>query len=106
VHLLRSLPGSEGDYTHIDAGVWMMRRDSFDRVHGLDERLSAWGHAQTHFQHKLFQSRVEFYRIPEPLFYHPMHAGDRDIELAHRQLAEQGLILQEMWARYQGAQPY
>lgn len=104
--VLRGLPGSEGAYTTIDAGVWMARKSSYERVGGLDEELTAWGHAQTHFQYKLHRSGVEFVRIPQPLFYHPMHAAERDIELTHRQLRDRGVNLREMWARYEGAQPY
>lgn len=103
---LRHLPGVEADYTRIDAGVWMARRDSFERVGGLDERLTAWGHAQTHFQHKLALAGVEFVRIPEPLFYHPLHAAPRDLALAHQQLRDVGGDLHEMWARHDGARVY
>lgn len=98
--------GQTFDYTLIDAGVWATRRASFDGVDGLDESLTAWGHAQTHFQHKLYASGVEFVRIPETLFYHPQHAAPRDIDLAHRQLKEKGADINDMWARYQGQQPY
>lgn len=104
--VLRVLPGKEEDYTHIDAGVWMTSKAMFDRVGGLDERLSAWGHAQTHFQHKLYEAGARFVRIPEVLFYHPQHAASRDINLAHRQLAEQGINLRQMWERYEGTKPY
>ena len=97
--MLRSLPGTEADYTAIDAGVWMARKATFDAVGGLDEGLTAWGHAQTHFQHKLYQAGVEFVRVPEPLFYHPQHGAPRDLALAHQQLAERGVNLREMWAR-------
>lgn len=102
-HIFR---GQEFDHTAIDAGVWMARRDAFWQVGGLDERLSAWGHAQTHFQWKLYKSGVEFVRIPEVLFYHPFHGGQRDIEAAHVQLRENGIDLKELWARYEGVQPY
>lgn len=104
--VLRLLPGAEADYTRIDAGVWLLRRSAFDRVEGLDEALSAWGHAQTHFQHKLYTSGTEFVRVPEVLFYHPLHAAPRDLALAHQQLAERGIDLKEMWARHDGVQPY
>lgn len=103
---LRNLPGVEFDYTCIDAGVWMIRRSCFDDVDGLDETLTAWGHAQTHFQWKLHKAGVGFVRIPETLFYHPHHAAPRDIELAHQQLRDRGIDLYELWARYDGNQPY
>jgi hypothetical protein len=98
--------GVEYDYTCIDAGVWLARKDAFDRVGGLDESLTAWGHAQTHFQHKLFQAGTEFVRVPEVLFYHPAHGGAKDLEVAHAQLAQQGVTIGEMWARYDGPKPY
>ena len=98
--------GVEFDYTCIDAGVWLARKDAFDRVGGLDEGLTAWGHAQTHFQHKLFKAGTEFVRVPEVLFYHPGHGGEKDIDVAHAQLAQQGVTLREMWARYDGPKPY
>lgn len=104
--ILRDLSGKEEDYTIVDTGVWMSRRDSFNDVDGLNERLSAWGHAQTHFQWKLFQSGVEFVRIPEPLFFHPRHSAEREIEVAHEQLREQGIDLKKMWSRYHGVSPY
>lgn len=103
---LRSLPGVEENYMDIDAGVWALRRDAFDRVGGLDEGLSAWGHSQTHFQHKLFLAGTEFVRIRKPLFFHPFHSAHRDIELAHRQLRERGVDVKEMWRRYEGVSPY
>jgi glycosyltransferase involved in cell wall biosynthesis len=104
--VLRAMPGAEADYTHIDAGVWMTRLESFDVVGGLNEKLTAWGHAQTHFQWKLSLAGVDFVRIPEVLFYHPLHAAERDIGVAHQQIAERGVDLRKMWARYEGAQPY
>lgn len=103
---LRVFPGAEESYTCIDAGVWMLRRRAFNQVCGLDESLNAWGHAQTHFQYRLHQNGVAFVRIPESLFYHPLHSAPRDIELAHRQLQERGIDIHELWARYEGAQPY
>lgn len=103
--LLR-FPGVENIYTSIDAGVWAAPRAAFNRVGGLDESLSAWGHAQTHFQYKLYRSGTEFVRIPEALFFHPLHAAERDIVVAHQQLIEQGMSIQELWARYEGAKPY
>ena len=106
VGVLRGLPGAEADYTKIDSGVWMARRDAFERVGGLDENLTAWGHAQTHFQHKLYSTGTEFVRIPEPLFYHPQHAAPRDLAVAHQQLGDLGIDVREMWARHEGAQPY
>jgi GT2 family glycosyltransferase len=93
-------------YTVIDSGVWMARRAAFWHVGGLDEALAAWGHAQTHFQWKLHTSGVEFVRIPEILFYHPLHAAERDIALAHEQLRGIGIDIHKMWERYEGAKPY
>jgi len=98
--------GTESDYTCIDAGVWMARRSAFDRVGALDEELTAWGHAQTHFQHKLHATGTECVRIPEALFYHPQHTAVRDLDLAHQQLRSKGIDLKQMWARYHGAQVY
>lgn len=103
---LRLLPGAEVDYTSIDSGVWMTTRQAFDHVNGLDQSLSAWGHVQTHFQHKLFKAGVEFVRIPEVLFYHPRHAAPRDLLIAHQQLLAHGVDLKEMWSRYEGVSPY
>jgi hypothetical protein len=104
--VLWSMPGVEYDYGIIDTGVWLTSREVFDSVGGLDERLTAWGHAQTHFQHKLFKAGVNFVRIPEVMFYHPAHGGEKDINLAHSQLRELGGDLKGMWARYHGASPY
>lgn len=99
---LRRLPGTEVSYTTVDAGVWMLPKSAFDLVGGLNNRLTAWGHAQTHFQHKLFKAGIEFTRIPEPLYFHPIHSADRDINEAHAQLAGEGISLREMWARHPG----
>lgn len=98
--------GATFDYTVIDAGVWMARKDAYLRVGGLDESLTAWGHAQTDFQHRMFQAGVEFVRIPETLFWHPFHGGPRDIDVAHAQLAAKGVNLKEVWSRYHGVSPY
>lgn len=96
--------GREYGHTIIDAGVWYTSRRVFDLVDGLDERLTVYGHAQTHFQHKLFCAGVEFVRLPEVLFYHPRHAYDvsKDLTLAHQQLQAIGVALPDMWARYDG----
>jgi len=98
--------GFEIDYTIVDSGVWLARKDAFDRVGGLDEALTAWGHAQTDFQYRMHKSGVEFVRIDDTLFYHPLHAGHRDLDLAHQQLAAKGADLREMWARHEGARVY
>lgn len=94
------------DYTLIDAGVWLARKDAHERVGGLDERLTAWGHAQTDFQHRLFESGAKFVRIPETLFYHPAHGGEKNIDVSHEQLASIGGDLKQMWSRYHGVSPY
>ena len=97
--------GREYDHVTIDSGVWMTRKSIFDKVGGLDERLTAWGHAQTHFQHKLFLAGVEFVRIPYVLFYHPTHGYEtpRDHATAKQQLKDAtGLTVPEMWQRYTG----
>jgi len=104
--MLRTLPGVEEKYMEIDAGVWMLQREVFHSVQGLDETLVAWGHAQTHFQHKLYNAGVAFAVVPEVLYYHPAHGGAKDIELAHQQLRNLGLDIRQLWARYGGAQPY
>lgn len=106
VKMLQTLPGAIVDYTHIDAGVWMLDRASFDKVGGLDETLSAWGHAQTHFQYKLHRAGVRFVRIPEVMFYHPQHVAPRDMALAHQQLRDLDIDIHDLWARYEGAKPY
>lgn len=105
-HVLRNLSGSEIQYTNIDAGVWMARRQDFDAVGGLDEDLTAWGHAQTLFQYQMYVAGVEFVKIPRVLFYHPIHAGDRDLALAHRQLQDMGIDVRKLWERYDGVNPY
>jgi hypothetical protein len=98
------------DYTVVDSGVWMARREMFDRVGGFDETLSAWGHAQTLFQYAVYQSGTEFVRVPEVLHWHVWHGGLRDIDVAHRQLLEHKGIdyegLKKMWSRYHGRSPY
>jgi hypothetical protein len=103
---LRILGGTPYDYTPIDTGVWLTRKDAFDRVGGLDEGLTAWGHAQTHFQWKLHKTGTQFLRIPEVLFYHPQHGGEKDLALANQQVAALGINLREMWARYEGPKVY
>jgi GT2 family glycosyltransferase len=103
---LQTLPGTDFDYTVIDSGVWFSRRSAFDRVNGLDEALSSWGHAQTDFQHRLFKTGTEFVRIPEVLYFHPMHAASRDIIKAHDQLQARGVDLKVIWSRYHGVNPY
>lgn len=104
--ILHSMQGTQFDYTVIDSGVWMTQRSAIDFIGGWDEELTAWGHAQTEFQSRLYNSGVEFVKVPEVLFYHPMHAGPRDLELANRQLKTQGIKIQELWARYDGVNPY
>lgn len=95
-HGTRVLQGIVYDYTEIDSGVWMARRNTYDRIGGFDERLSAWGHAQTEFQYRMHLGGVEFVRLPETLFYHPGHGGDKDMGLANQQLAVVGTDLKVM----------
>src|SRR5258708_2152204 len=102
----RIFKGTEFDYTLIDAGVWMARKDAFRRVDGMDEGMTAWGHAQTDFQHRLWKAGTEFVRVPETLFWHPFHGGHRDIDVAHAQLVAKGGDLKAMWSRYEGVSPY
>lgn len=83
-----------------------MRKSAWKAVGGMNESLTAWGHAQTDFQYRLWKSGVEFVRIPEVLFWHPAHGGEKDIDLAHRQLAASGGDLKMMWTRYEGTSPY
>lgn len=106
LRVLRRAPGNEIDYTCIDTGVWMMRRSAFDEVGGLEEGLSAWGHAQTHFQYKLYKAGVECVRIPEPLYFHTLHGAERDLGRAHQQLRDHGINLRELWDRYEGVKFY
>ena len=95
--------GTIYDYTCVDAGVWLARKEDFDFVGGIDERLTAWGHAQTHFQWKLHQNGVMFVRVPEVLFYHPQHGGgEKDMVQANQQIKAIGADLHEMWLRYPG----
>ena len=101
-----TLTGLTYDHTVIDAGVWLARRSSFERVGGLNENLTAWGHAQTHFQWKLYGTGTQFHRIDDVLFHHMDHGGEKDIHLANSQLAQQGLDLKEMWSRYDGPRVY
>lgn len=100
------LHGVVFDYTKIDAGVWMARTETFQRVGGLNEQLVAWGHAQTEFQHRMHLDGVEFVCLPEVLFWHTWHGGERDIEKAHKELQDLGIDLKKMWARYEGVSPY
>jgi len=104
--VLRGQAGVEYDYGVVDSGVWMGRRDSWERVGGLDEALVAWGHAQTCFQFKLYEAGVMFHHVPEVLTYHPRHEAERDLELAHQQVKDLGFDMRQMWARYPGTRPY
>jgi len=96
--------GREYDHVMVDAGVWITTKTVFDSVGGLDESLTAWGHAQTVFQYKLFRSGVPFIRIPSVLFYHAEHGYEipRDHGIATSQIQALGLNIREMWARYDG----
>lgn len=103
---LQQISGSRVGYTVIDSGVWMSSVEAFHRVGGLDEGLTAWGHAQTHFQYKLHKAGTVFVRIPEVMFYHPIHGAQRDLTLANQQLSARGLNVKELWARYEGEHAY
>lgn len=103
---LLDLPGTVIDYTLIDSGVFFARTEKVLSVGGFDEGLTAWGHAQTEFQHRLALAGARFHCIPEVLFYHPLHAGERDIDLAHAQLRAKGIEIKDLWKRHDGEQPY
>lgn len=104
--VLRTLPGAVAAHTAIDSGVWLTTRVAFERVGGLEESLTAWGHAQTHFQWKLHKAGTEIVRIPEVLCYHPQHGAPRDLAVANAQLAQHGIDIRELWARYEGEHIY
>lgn len=100
------LPGVPVAHSLIDTGVFLVTRAAFEKVGGLDEQLTAWGHAQTHFQWKLQRAGTEMVRIPVVLYYHPQHGAPRDLALANAQLAQHGIDIKELWARYDGEHPY
>jgi glycosyltransferase involved in cell wall biosynthesis len=96
--------GRDYDHVIVDSGVWMTKKEIFERAGGLCETQSAWGHAQTVFQYRVYQLGVEFVRIPHVVFYHTAHGYEvpRDHAVASQQLANLGLNLKELWARYDG----
>jgi len=96
--------GREFDHVMIDSGVWLTTREVFNRVGGMDETMTVWGHAQTVFQHKIYQAGVEFTRVPSVVFYHTAHGYEtpRDHSAATVQLQSMGLNIRELWARYDG----
>jgi hypothetical protein len=96
--------GREYSHTVIDSGVWYTSRQAFEQVGGLDERLVAYGHAQTHFQYKLHRAGIACVRLPEILFYHPRHDYEvpRDLTVAQQELQAIGVSLVDLWARYDG----
>jgi GT2 family glycosyltransferase len=105
--ILRQLPGSVANHTVVDTGVWMSTKAAFEKVGGLDEGLTAWGHAQTHFQWKLHKAGTQIVRIPEVLYYHPQHGGPRDLAAANEQLqAVTGVDVKELWKDYEGKHIY
>jgi GT2 family glycosyltransferase len=103
---LRTLPGTVAAHSAIDSGVWLTTRAAFDKVGGFEEGLTAWGHAQTHFQWKLHTAGTEIVRIPQVLYYHPHHGAHRDLALATQQLARHGLDIRDLWKRYNGEHIY
>lgn len=103
---LREQPGAVAAHSIVDTGVWLTTRAAFEKVGGLEEGLTAWGHAQTHFQWKLHKAGTEMVRIPEVLYYHPMHGAPRDLALANAQLAQHGIDIKDLWKRYEGEHPY
>lgn len=105
-HQLRELPGVVAAHTAIDTGVWMTTRAAFEKVGGLEETLTAWGHAQTHFQWKLHRAGTETHRFAEVLYYHPHHGGPRDLSVATAQLAQHGIDIKDLWKRYDGEHIY
>lgn len=106
VQALAHLPGALAAHSVIDAGVWMTTKASFEKVGGLDENLTAWGHAQTHFQWKLQQAGTQTAHMKEVGYYHPHHGAPRDLALANAQLLQQGIDIKALWARYDGEHPY
>lgn len=100
------LQGVVFDYTKIDSGVWMARKDAVDHIGGLNEDFTSWGHAQTEFQYRMHLSGSEFVCVPEVLFWHTWHGAERDIEVAHEELRKLGVDLKTMWERYEGVSPY
>jgi glycosyltransferase involved in cell wall biosynthesis len=100
-HELRTLPGTAFDYTLIDTGVYLLNRETFEKVGGLDERLTVWGHAQTEFQWRIHKAHVDMARIADVLYYHPMHGAPRDLAAATAQLAQHGVDIKDCWARYE-----
>lgn len=103
---LKTLPGAAAEYTLIDTGVYLIRREAFEQVGAMNEQLTVWGHAQTEFQFRLHKAGVEMIRIPELLYFHPYHGAPRDLAAATAQLAEHGVDIKKLWERYDGEHIY
>jgi hypothetical protein len=96
--LLDAVNGWRVHSCDLDAGVWLLPRETVERVGGLDEGLVEWGYAQTLFQKHLRDHGVPAIQIPEYLFFHQHHAAPRSYDRARADLAKQGITVEELAA--------
>lgn len=82
--LVGQVPGVYFQETHVDAGVWLIRRSLVDEAGGLNERMVSWGYQQQVFQRRLRDSmNVDIRVIPDYLFHHQHHAAPRNVMVAN-----------------------
>jgi hypothetical protein len=86
--LVGTVPGVYFHETHIDAGVWLIRRSLMHEAGGLNERMTSWGYQQQVFQRRLRDNLcVDIQVIPEYLFHHQHHAAPRDVSRANAEMS-------------------
>lgn len=86
--LIGNVPGLFFQDTHVDAGVWLIKRSLVAEAGGLNEKMVSWGFQQQAFQRKLAYSLgVDIRVIPDYLFHHQHHAAPRDFYKANAELS-------------------
>ena len=88
--LIGHVPAVPFQTSHLDAGVWLARKEDWQRTGGLNEKLVSWGYAQQSWQRALRRTGVDVVQLPAYLFMHQHHAAPRDFAQASREFAQYG----------------
>lgn len=80
--LFGTVPAVHFTNTHLDAGVWLIKRELMAEAGGLNEKMISWGYQQQAFQRALVRIGTEIVQVPEFLFHHQHHWAPRDFAQA------------------------
>lgn len=76
--------------THLDAGVWMTKREYLETAGWMNEKLISWGYQQSTFQRALDRCNVRCVALQDYLFAHQHHYAVRNFDQAAAEYHQHG----------------